>query len=340
MCKMFQANGTNLNHASNSYEGGSQPPAYKQFMSFKPVDFKGSTDPMVAEEWMQSMETISEFMQCSNSDRLRCASFMFKDDARIWWQGAKSTLDLNAATWEEFKVVFYGKYFTLSTRNKLVREFLEIRQGDSTAAASRQPLSRGFRTPPFISSFLLEKRRINVTGLIDDENVESIIFQLMYFEYRKPKAPIQMIINSGGGLITSGLAVYDQMKALKCPVHTCCVGNAASMAAVLLAGGEKEFRYASANSSVMIHSAIGGYQGSSKDVQITFNQLMAEENKIVLALARDTGSSIDVIRKCIERDNFMSPQQAKHLGLIDIIGILPLILSPKHEHPKADNDMN
>ncbi|XP_047308089.1 ATP-dependent Clp protease proteolytic subunit-like [Impatiens glandulifera] len=210
----------------------------------------------------------------------------------------------------------------------------------TAAAASRQPFSRGFRTPPFISSFLLEKRRINVTGLIDDENAESIIFQLMYFEYRNPKAPIQMIINSGGRLITSGLAVYDQMKALKCPVHTCCVGNAASMAAVLLAGGEKEFRYASANSSVMIHSAIGGYQGSSKDVQITFNQLMAEEDKIVLALARDTGSSIDVIRKCIERDNFMSPQQAKNLGLIDIIGTLPPIPSPKHEHPKADNDMN
>ncbi|XP_047330065.1 uncharacterized protein LOC124933675 [Impatiens glandulifera] len=134
MREMFQANGSYPMHTHNNHEGGSQQPAYKHFMSFKPCDFKGSTDPMVAEEWVHSLETIFEFMQCNNSDRLRCATFMFKDDARIWWQGAKSTLNLDTATWDEFKAVFYGKYFTLSTRNKLAREFLGIRQGDLSVA--------------------------------------------------------------------------------------------------------------------------------------------------------------------------------------------------------------
>ena len=124
MREMFQANGNNLNH--NNHDGG-HAPIFKQFMGFKPADYKGSTDPMVAEEWMRSMETIFEFMQISNVERVRCASFMFKDDARIWWQGAKTTLDLNTVSWEQFKEVFYGKYFTLSTRNRLAREFLELR---------------------------------------------------------------------------------------------------------------------------------------------------------------------------------------------------------------------
>ena len=92
MREMFQANG-------HSNEGRSQP-VYKQFMSFKPAEFKGSTDPMVAEEWMQSMATIFDFMQCIDADRIRCATFMFKDGARIWWQSAKTAMDLEAASWE------------------------------------------------------------------------------------------------------------------------------------------------------------------------------------------------------------------------------------------------
>ncbi|XP_047310717.1 uncharacterized protein LOC124914255 [Impatiens glandulifera] len=150
MREMFQANVSFPNHANNNHEGGSQQPAYKHFMSFKPSDFKGSTDPMVAEEWIHSIETIFEFMQCNNSDRLRCATFMFKDDARIWWQGAMSTLDLDTATWTEFKAVFYGKYFTLSTRNKLAR-VLEIRQGDLSVAEYVKKFERGKYFTPMIT---------------------------------------------------------------------------------------------------------------------------------------------------------------------------------------------
>ncbi|XP_047342756.1 uncharacterized protein LOC124946233 [Impatiens glandulifera] len=130
---------------------GSQRPIYKEFMGFKLADFRGSTDPLEAEEWLQSMETIFTFMQCSNSDQVKCASFMFKDDARIWWQGAKSTLDLDAATWEEFNAVFYGKYFTLSTRNKLARKFLEIRLGDASIANYVKKFERGKYFAPMIT---------------------------------------------------------------------------------------------------------------------------------------------------------------------------------------------
>ncbi|XP_047333618.1 uncharacterized protein LOC124937402 [Impatiens glandulifera] len=142
MRAILQANGNN----HNNQEGG-QAPIYKlyieQFMSFKPADFKGSTDPIISKEWMQSMETIFEFMQITEAERVRCATFMLKDDARIWWQGAKVALDLNTITWREFKEVFYGKYFTLSTRNKLTREFLEIKQGDASIADYVKRFERG-----------------------------------------------------------------------------------------------------------------------------------------------------------------------------------------------------
>ena len=142
--EMFQANG------HNNHNGGGQP-IHKQFMGFKPAEFKGSTNPMAAEEWMQSMLTIFEFMQISDADRIRCASFMFRDDARIWWQSAKTAMDLSTATWEQFKEVFYGKYFTLSTRNRLAREFLEIRQGDGSIADYVKRFERGKYFAPMIT---------------------------------------------------------------------------------------------------------------------------------------------------------------------------------------------
>ncbi|XP_047326921.1 uncharacterized protein LOC124930637 [Impatiens glandulifera] len=151
MREMFQANmNHNNNQGSNNNTEGGQQPIYKQFMSFKPAEFKGSTDPMVAEEWIQSLETIFEFMQINNGDRVRCATFMFRDDARIWWQGAKSAVDLANISWEDFKDTFYGKYFTLSTRNKLAREFLEIRQGDSSVADYVKKFERGRYFAPMI----------------------------------------------------------------------------------------------------------------------------------------------------------------------------------------------
>ncbi|XP_047313623.1 uncharacterized protein LOC124917180 [Impatiens glandulifera] len=142
----------NNNHSSthNNQEGG-QAPAYKQFMTFKPAEFKGSSDPIVSEEWVQAMETIFELMQISEVERVRCTTFMLRDDARIWWQGAKAALDLNNISWEEFKEVFYGKYFTLSTRNKLAQEFLEIKQGDSSIADYVKRFERGKYFAPMVT---------------------------------------------------------------------------------------------------------------------------------------------------------------------------------------------
>ncbi|XP_047309940.1 uncharacterized protein LOC124913401 [Impatiens glandulifera] len=148
MRAMFQNNNHSSTH--NNHEGG-QAPVYKQFMTFKPAEFRSSTDPIISEEWVQSMETIFEFMQITEVERVRCATFMLKDDARIWWQGAKVALDLNNITWREFKEVFYGKYFTLSTRNKLEREFLEIKQGDSSIADYVKRFERGKYFAPVIT---------------------------------------------------------------------------------------------------------------------------------------------------------------------------------------------
>ncbi|XP_047339990.1 uncharacterized protein LOC124943536 [Impatiens glandulifera] len=143
---ILEANGNNHNHQ----EGG-KAPVYKQFMTFKPAEFKGSTNPIVSEEWVQSMETIFEFMQISEVERVMCATFMLRDDARIWWQGAKAALDLNRISWGEFKEVFYGKYFTLSTRNNLAREYLEIKQGDSSIADYVKRFERGKYFAPMVT---------------------------------------------------------------------------------------------------------------------------------------------------------------------------------------------
>ncbi|XP_047309942.1 uncharacterized protein LOC124913404 [Impatiens glandulifera] len=148
MREMFHAN-VNNNNNNNNLDGGQQQ-VNKQFMDFKPAEFKGSTDPIVAEEWIQSLETIFEFMKISNGDSVRCVTFMFRNDARIWWQRAKSVLDLSAVTWEDFKDTFYGKYFTLSTRNKLAREFLEIRQGEASVAEYVKKFERGRYFAPMI----------------------------------------------------------------------------------------------------------------------------------------------------------------------------------------------
>ncbi|XP_047309941.1 uncharacterized protein LOC124913402 [Impatiens glandulifera] len=148
MRAMFQNNNHSSTH--NNHEGG-QAPVYKQFMTFKPAEFRGSTDPIISEEWVQSMEIIFEFMQITEVERVKCATFMLKDDARIWWKGAKVALDLNNITWREFKEVFYGKYFILSTRNKLAREFLEIKQGDSSIADYVKRFERGNYFAPMIT---------------------------------------------------------------------------------------------------------------------------------------------------------------------------------------------
>ncbi|XP_073129705.1 uncharacterized protein [Henckelia pumila] len=128
-------------------------------------EFKGGVDPLVAEEWVQSVETIFDYMQLTDEDRVRCGNFMFRDDARVWWQGARSAVDLTTLTWNGFKDVFYGNYFTVNTRTRLSREFLEIRQGSIPIAEYVKKFEWGRYFVPMISGNAAEELNHFMEGL-------------------------------------------------------------------------------------------------------------------------------------------------------------------------------
>ncbi|XP_073138690.1 uncharacterized protein [Henckelia pumila] len=152
-------------NAGNNHPAANQNPIYKRFLDLGPLEFKGETDPLIAEQWFQAMETAFEFMQITDADRLRCATYMFRDDARVWWNGAKAALNLTTLTWNGFKDVFYGKYFTVSTRNRLAREFLEIRQGNMSIAEYVKKFERGRYFVPMISGDPAEELKHFTEGL-------------------------------------------------------------------------------------------------------------------------------------------------------------------------------
>ncbi|XP_073121055.1 uncharacterized protein [Henckelia pumila] len=152
-------------NAGNNHPAANQIPIYKRFLELGPSEFKGETDPLIAEQWFQAMETAFEFMQITDADRLRCATYMFRDDARVWWNGAKAALNLTTLTWNGFKDVFYGKYFTVSTRNRLAREFLEIRQGNMSIAEYVKKFERGRYFVPMISGDPAEELKHFTEGL-------------------------------------------------------------------------------------------------------------------------------------------------------------------------------
>ncbi|XP_073120015.1 uncharacterized protein [Henckelia pumila] len=140
-------------------------PIFKQFKDLGPREFKGGADPLVAEEWVQSVEIIFDYMQLTDADRVRCVIFIFRDDARVWWQGARSAVDMTTLTWNGFKDVFYGKYFTISTRTRLAREFLELRQGSMSIAEYVKKFERGRYFVPMISGNAAEELKHFTEGL-------------------------------------------------------------------------------------------------------------------------------------------------------------------------------
>ncbi|XP_073133937.1 uncharacterized protein [Henckelia pumila] len=140
-------------------------PIFKQFKDIGPQEFKGGADPLVAKEWVQSVETIFYYMQLTDADRVMCAIFMFRDDAWVWWQGARSAVDLTTLTWNGFKDVFYGKYFTISTRTRLAREFLELRQGSMSIAEYVKKFERGRYFVPMILDNAAEELKHFTEGL-------------------------------------------------------------------------------------------------------------------------------------------------------------------------------
>ncbi len=168
-----------------------------------------------------------------------------------------------------------------------------------------------------IFSRLLKDRIIFITDQIEDNMANLIIAQLLFLESEDPEKDIYLYINSPGGVVTAGLAIYDTMQYLKAPVNTVCIGQAASMGAVLLAAGAKGKRYALPNARIMIHQGSGGFRGNTPDVMIQVKELETLVDKLTRILAHHTGQSVDQVRKDSDRDRFMSAEEAKTYGLID-----------------------
>jgi ATP-dependent Clp protease protease subunit len=176
--------------------------------------------------------------------------------------------------------------------------------------------SRGERAYD-IYSRLLKDRVIFVVGPVEDYAANLVVAQLLFLESENPDKDINLYINSPGGSVSAGLAIYDTMQFIRCEVSTMCVGQAASMGAVLLAAGAREKRFCLPHSRVMIHQPLGGFQGQATDIDIHAREILKVRAQLNEILAEHTGQSVDQIAKDTERDNFMDPQQAMKFGLID-----------------------
>ena len=168
-----------------------------------------------------------------------------------------------------------------------------------------------------IYSRLLKERVIFIVGPVEDNMANLIVAQLLFLESENPDKDIHIYINSPGGVVTSGMSIYDTMQFIKPDVSTMCIGQAASMGAFLLAGGSKGKRYALPNSRVMIHQPSGGYQGQASDIHIHAQEILKNRDKLNQIMAEHTGQSVETISRDTERDNFMNAEEALQYGLID-----------------------
>lgn len=176
--------------------------------------------------------------------------------------------------------------------------------------------SRGERSYD-IYSRLLKERIIFLGEEVNDVSASVIVAQLLFLEADDPDKDIQLYINSPGGSVTAGLAIYDTMQYIKCDVSTVCIGMAASMGAFLLSGGKEGKRFALPNAEIMIHQPSGGAQGQATEIQIAAEHILRTKKKLNEILAANTGKPLEVIQQDTERDNFMSAEEAKEYGLID-----------------------
>ena len=176
--------------------------------------------------------------------------------------------------------------------------------------------SRGERSYDIFSR-LLNDRIILLSEEVNDTTASLIVAQMLYLESQDPDKDIQFYINSPGGSVTAGMAIYDTMQYVKCDVSTICIGMAASMGAFLLSAGAKGKRYALPNSEIMIHQPLGGMQGQASDIKIHADRIIKIREKLNSILSEATGQPLEVIEKDTDRDNFMSADQAKEYGLVD-----------------------
>ena len=176
--------------------------------------------------------------------------------------------------------------------------------------------SRGERSFDIFSR-LLKERIIFLTCEVNDEVSSLVCAQLLFLESEDPKKDIFLYINSPGGVVTSGMAMYDTMQYISCDVNTLCIGQACSMGSLLLAGGAKGKRFALPNARIMIHQPSGGFRGQATDIEIHAKEILDMKKRLNQIYAQHTGKKLSVIEEAMERDNFMAPQEAKKFGLID-----------------------
>ena len=170
-----------------------------------------------------------------------------------------------------------------------------------------------------IYSRLLKDRIIFLTGPIDDNTANVVIAQLLFLESENPDKDIHLYINSPGGSVSAGMAIYDTMQYISCDVATMCIGQACSMGSFLLAGGAKGKRFSLPNSQIMIHQPSGGAKGQAADIEIQARLILDMRKRLNAIYAKNTGQKLSVIEKAMDRDNFMTPEEAKKFGLIDHI---------------------
>ncbi|MGE0109955.1 MAG: ATP-dependent Clp endopeptidase proteolytic subunit ClpP [Bdellovibrionales bacterium] len=176
--------------------------------------------------------------------------------------------------------------------------------------------SRGERSYD-IYSRLLKERIIFLMGQVEDYMATLVCAQLLFLESENPEKEISLYINSPGGVVTAGMAIYDTMQYIRCPVSTVCIGQACSMGSLLLTAGEKGKRYALPNSRIMIHQPSGGAQGQATDIEIQAREILKLRERLNEVYVQHTGQPLEKIAAAVERDNFMSAEEAKNFGLID-----------------------
>jgi len=170
-----------------------------------------------------------------------------------------------------------------------------------------------------IYSRLLKERVVFIVGEVEDQMANLIVAQLLFLESENPDKDIHLYINSPGGAVTAGLAIYDTMQFIKPDISTICVGQAASMGAVLLAAGAKGKRYALPHSRIMVHQPLGGFHGQATDVEIHAREILDAKSRLNKILANHTGQPLEKISRDLDRDNFMSGEQARDYGLVDSV---------------------
>jgi ATP-dependent Clp protease protease subunit len=178
--------------------------------------------------------------------------------------------------------------------------------------------SRGERSYDIFSR-LLKERIIFVTGPVEDGMASLVTAQLLFLESENPKKEISMYINSPGGIVTSGMAIYDTMQFIRPQISTLCIGQAASMGSLLLAAGQKDMRFALPNARIMVHQPSGGFQGQASDIEIHAREVLALRERLNQIYVKHTGQEIDKVQEALERDNFMTPESAKDFGIIDAV---------------------